>query len=92
MAEAVIAVAPERRLAAVGALTFRAYALKNEELRLRIRDSFASGYDAGAAWFRSIEEEGDLPMPPDILVRVINALIEGLLFQRFTSRSSAPMR
>jgi len=61
----------------------RAYALRNEALRERFRRIMAKGYDAGAAWFRSVCEAEDLPMPPDTLVRVINVLIEGLLFQRF---------
>jgi len=82
-AEALLASVPDRKDAAVGALTFRAFALRHEELRERFRDSMAAGYDAGAAWFRAICDAEDLPMSPDLLVRVINALIEGLLFQRF---------
>jgi AcrR family transcriptional regulator len=90
VADAVIAAMPERREAAVGALSFRAYALKNEEVRLRYRDAMARGYDAGAAWFRTLSESQDLPMPPDVLVRVINALIEGLFFQRFLTPELIP--
>lgn len=80
-AEALIAVLPERRAAAVGALTFRAYALTHEEVRSQFRDAMAPGYAAGADWFRSMCEPDDLPMGADILVRVINSLIEGLIFQ-----------
>lgn len=83
VAQAVIATLPDRRDAAVGALTFRAYALKHEEVRLAFRDRMAAGYDAGAAWFRTLTPDGQLPMDADLLVRVINALIEGLMFQRF---------
>jgi hypothetical protein len=43
----------------------------------------ALGYDAGADWFRDAFDEADLPMAPDVLVRVINSLIEGLTFQYF---------
>lgn len=82
-AEAVIAALPERRSAAVGALTFRAYALGHEEVRESFRDKMAPGYALGAEWFSSICNEDDLPMSPDILVRVINSLIEGLVFQHF---------
>lgn len=82
-ADALLASVPERKDAAVGALTFRAYILRHEELREQFRDTVASGYDAGAAWFRAICDADDLPMSPDLLVRVINVLIEGLLFQRF---------
>lgn len=82
VAEAVIASIPARRPAAVGALTFRAYALSHEEARVRYRDTMAKGYDLGADWLRSLCDEGDLPMKPELLVRVINSLIEGLVFQR----------
>lgn len=82
-AEALIAVLPERRSAAVGALTFRAYALTHEEVRESFRDKVAPGYALGAEWFCSVCSEGELPMPPEILVRVINSLIEGLMFQNF---------
>jgi AcrR family transcriptional regulator len=83
VADAIIAALPDRRDAAVGALTFRAYALRHEEVRRAFRDRMAAGYDAGAAWFRTLTDEGGLPMDADLLVRVINALIEGLTFQRF---------
>lgn len=89
-ADALIAVLPERREGAVGALTFRAYALRHEDVRQSFRDRMAEGYDIGAAWFRSVADEGDLPMDADILVRVINALIEGLTFQRFLTPELVP--
>jgi AcrR family transcriptional regulator len=82
-ADAVIAALPDRRAAAVGALTFRAYALSHEEVRARFRDAMALGYDAGADWFRAAFDPADLPLDPDTLVRVINSLIEGLTFQYF---------
>lgn len=90
VAEAVLASIPERRIASVGALTFRAYALTHEEIRTQVRDTMAKGYDAGAAWLRTVLDEGDLPMPVDILVRVLNAMIEGLLFQRFLTPELLP--
>ncbi|HRD47941.1 MAG TPA: hypothetical protein PLF78_15865, partial [Caulobacter sp.] len=82
--------ARERRESAVGALTFRAYALRHEEVRERFRDAVAPGYDAGAAWFRANWREDQLPMPAETLVRVINAMIEGLLFQRFLTPELTP--
>ena len=90
VAAAVIAALPDRRDAAVGALTFRAYALKHEEVRLAFRDRMAAGYAAGEAWFRTMTDEGELPMDAALLVRVINALIEGLMFQRFLTPELIP--
>lgn len=90
LAEATLAAVPERRVAAVGALMFRSYALTHEEIRVRVRDSFEQGYKEGANWFEQVTEEGELPMPSDILVRVINAMIEGLLFQRFMTPELVP--
>ncbi len=90
VAEAVIAVIPERAPGAVGALTFRAYALKHEAVRQRFRDSMAQGFELGAAWLATQLEEDEAPMPLDQLVRVINALIEGLLFQRFLTPDLLP--
>lgn len=79
MAQAVIEAIPERKAAAVGAFTFRAYALSHDEARRRFQDSMAAGYEAGAAWIATNFAPGELPMPPAMLVRTINALIEGLL-------------
>lgn len=90
MAEAVIAALPERRVAAPGALRFRAYALTHEEVRVQFRDAMAKGYDSGAGWLRTVFDETELPMPADTLVRVINALTEGLLFQRFLTPELVP--
>ena len=90
VAEAVITAIAERRASAVGALTFRAYVLQHEDARLRYRDAMARGYDTGAAWFHTLAEADDLPMPPEVLVRVINVLIEGLLFQSFLTPELMP--
>lgn len=90
VAEAVIVAIPERAPAAVGALTFRAYALAHEEIRRRFRDSMAQGFETGAAWLATQLDEDEAPMPLDQLVRVINALIEGVLFQRFLTPDLMP--
>jgi AcrR family transcriptional regulator len=90
VAEAVIAAIPERRPAAVGALTFRAYALTHEEIRIQLRDTLEKGYHGAAAWLRAVVAEGELPMPAETLVRVLNAMIEGLLFQRFLTPELVP--
>jgi AcrR family transcriptional regulator len=83
LAEATIAAVPDRRAVAVGFLTGRAYALSNEEVRRRAREKTAKSYDAGAAWLRSMVGDGELPLSPEIMVRIIHALTEGLLLQRF---------
>ena len=90
MAAATVAAIPHREPAAVGALTFRAYALRHEDVRAKFRDVMAEGYDAGAAWLLSTFDERDLPMEPNILVRVINALVEGLTFQRLLTPELVP--
>jgi len=90
MAEAVLATIPERRPAAVGALTFRAYALRHETVRASFSEEMARGLAAGATWVETVFAAEDLPMPADILVRVINALIEGLMFQRFLTPELMP--
>jgi AcrR family transcriptional regulator len=82
MAGATLQAIAHREPAAVGALTFRAYALRNDVVRARFGEALAKGYDDGAGWLRATFGEAELPMPPETLVRVINALIEGLTFQR----------
>jgi len=89
-AEAVLASIPQREPAAVGALTFRAYALRHEEVRASFRDEMAKGLAAGATWMEAVFSAEDLPMPAETMVRVINALIEGLLFQRFLTPELMP--
>jgi len=83
LAEATIAAIPERRLAARGRLTGMAYTLGHEEMAARVRDITSQSYEIGAAWVRSVADESELSMPPETLVRVLHALMEGLLFQRF---------
>src|SRR4051812_38918464 len=90
MAEAVLASIPDRRPAAVGALTFRAYALRHETVRASFSEEMAKGFAAGATWMQAVFTADDLPMPADIMVRVINALVEGLLFQRFLTPELMP--
>lgn len=89
-AAATLAAIDHREPAAVGALTFRAYALRHEDVRGKFRDAMAKGYEAGAAWLVATFGEDELPMKPDVLVRVINALIEGLTFQRILTPELVP--
>lgn len=90
MAEAIIAAMPDRSLVAVGRLTGMAYALERPELRQRVREITAGSYDVGAAWLETLADGHDLPMPKDHLVRVIHALIEGLVLQRLLTPELFP--
>ena len=90
MAEAVIAAIPNRAPAAVGALTFRVYALTHPTARAAFRDRTAADYEAGARWLEAVFAADQLPMPADLLVRVIGALTEGLLLQRFLTPDLVP--
>ena len=90
MADATIAVLPERRAAAVGRLTGLAYTLTHEEMRAQVSEITAQSYAFGEQWIRSVTKEEDLPMPADQLVRVIHALSEGLVFQRLLTPELVP--
>jgi AcrR family transcriptional regulator len=90
LAEATIAAIPERRAAAVGRLTGMAYALTQETLGAQVHDVTEQSFAWGAAWLRTVADDGELPMPPKVLVAVIHALTEGLLFQRFLTPDLVP--
>src|SRR5215831_297350 len=90
MAEATIAAIPDRSAAAVGRLTGLAYTLTHEELRVQVREVTAQSYAFGEQWLRAVTTEEDLPMPADQLVRVLHALIEGLVFQRLLTPDLVP--
>ena len=66
-----------------------AYTLKNSELRARVHDITKSSYEFGAEWL-DLFERSELPMPPKQLVRVIHALIEGLVMQRILTPDLCP--
>jgi AcrR family transcriptional regulator len=89
MAKATLAAVDDRAPAAIGRLTGVAYALKNAELRSRVVEVTKSSYEFGAEWLRAFDSR-DLPMPPDTLVRVIHALIEGLVMQRILTPELCP--
>jgi AcrR family transcriptional regulator len=89
MATATLAAVDERAPAAVGRLTGLAYTLTSEDLRARVRDVTASSFEVGAAWLASFDER-ELPMPAADLVRVLHALIEGLVLQRLITPELYP--
>jgi len=90
MADATIAAIPARREAAVGRLTGLAYTLTHEEMRVQVREVTAQSYAFGEQWLRTVTREEDLPMPADQLVRVLHAMIEGLVLQRLLTPELVP--
>jgi AcrR family transcriptional regulator len=90
MAVATLEAVPERTTAAVGRLTGLAYAVTSPNLRARVREVTADSYELGAEWLRTLGDERELPMPPEHLVRVIHALIEGLVLQRILTPELCP--
>ena len=90
LAEAYLAVLPDRRDAAFGRLTGMAHALGHEALRREIQAVTAASFASGAAWLKSVADEGGLPMPAETLVVVIHSLAEGLMFQRFLTPELVP--
>jgi AcrR family transcriptional regulator len=90
LAEATLEAIPERTTAAVGRLTGLAYTLAHEDLRARVHEVTAGSYEFGAAWLRQLGDERELPMPAEHLVRVIHALIEGLVLQRILTPELCP--
>lgn len=90
MAAATIAAMPDRSVAAVGRLTGIAYTLEHPELRQRVHEITAASYEVGAAWLATLSDGDDLPMPKAHLVRVIHALVEGLVLQRLLTPELFP--
>jgi AcrR family transcriptional regulator len=88
-AEATLAAIDERASAAVGRFTGVAYALKNTELRSRVLEVTKDSYEFGAEWLRQFDP-AELPMSPENLVRVLHALIEGLVMQRLLTPELCP--
>jgi hypothetical protein len=83
VAEALIAVMPDRMRMGAGRLRGLAYGLGNEVLLAHGSRISAERYAAAVGWWRErFPDESQLPMPADDLVRVISALTEGLTFQR----------
>jgi len=90
MAEATITAIPERSTVAMGRLTGLAYTLTHEDMRAQVREVTAQSYAFGEQWLRAVTKEEQLPMPADQLVRVLHAMIEGLVFQRLLTPELVP--
>jgi len=89
LAKATLAAVPDRAPVAVGRLTGLAYALTSSELRARVHEITKDSYEIGAEWLRTFDVD-ELPMPADVLVRVLHALIEGLVMQRILTPELCP--
>jgi AcrR family transcriptional regulator len=89
LAKATLAAVHDRAPVAVGRLTGIAYTLTNSELRSRVHEITKGSYEVGAEWLRTFDES-ELPMPADVLVRVLHALIEGLVWQRILTPELCP--
>lgn len=92
MADATIAAIPDRSAAAVGRLTGLAYTLKHEALREQVEKITAESYAFGEQWLRSVVGNDELPMPAGQFVRVLHAMIEGLVLQRLLTPELIPDR
>lgn len=90
MAVATLEAIPERETAAVGRLTGMAYTLTSPELSTRVREITAESLDFGAEWLASLGDANRLPMPAEQFVRVLHALIEGLVLQRILTPELYP--
>jgi len=85
LAEAVIAAAPARQAMALRALEFQIYALTHPQMQAKLERYSAEGYRLAEQGLLRFIAAKDLPIPPSHFVRVLNALTEGLLFERFQS-------
>jgi len=90
MADATLAALPDRATALVGRLTGLAYTFTHEPMRKQVREITAQSYAFGEQWLRAVTKEEELPMPADQLVRVLHAMIEGLVFQRLLTPELVP--
>src|SRR5262245_23692899 len=89
VATATLAAVHDRTPVAVGRLTGLAYTLTNSELRARVHEITKTSYEMGAEWLRTFDSS-ELPMPADVLVRVVHALVEGLVLQRILTPELCP--
>jgi len=89
IARATLAAVDDRASAAIGRLTGLAYTLQHADMRSRVVDVTKSSYEFGAEWLRTFDTD-ELPMPPEQLVRVIHALMEGLVMQRILTPELCP--
>jgi len=83
LGQAVYAHARQRLPMAAGAAAFQLYLLTHTDQRLKAADRTAEGYRNMAQGFGRILPPGALPMPADRFVRILDAMITGLMFSYF---------
>jgi AcrR family transcriptional regulator len=83
LGKSVVAALPARRAAAVGAVSFQLYVLTHPEMRSRLVQENAKIYKRSAKELLRFVKPGELPMPAEKFVRVLHALMDGLLFTHF---------
>ena len=81
-AEAVIEALPQRRAAMVGTLGFHIQSLTHEDLHKRSLAETREIYRRFAAGIPQLVPADELPMPADVLVPVLHALMDGLVLHR----------
>jgi AcrR family transcriptional regulator len=85
LADAVIAAAPARQAGALRALEFQIYALTHPKMQAKLERYSAEAYKQAEAGIARFIPAKSLPIPPGRFVRVLHAMIEGLLFERCQS-------
>jgi AcrR family transcriptional regulator len=88
--ESVVAAIPERRSSAIGALSFQLYALKNKAMRRRLVQGNAEIYRLAAKQLLTYVPARDLPMPAEKFVKIIHALIDGIVALHFLTPELIP--
>jgi AcrR family transcriptional regulator len=80
LAAAVIADLPGRSARAAGAASFQVFALSNKKLRRQVEKANGAIYRDTAAYMRQTARLDELPAPPEVMVRMLHAMIDGLTF------------
>ena len=90
LAKAVIEALPQRRAAMVGTLGFHIQTLTREDLRQRANAQTAEFYRRFAAGTAQLIPASQLPMPAELLIPVVHALIDGLVLHRILTPELVP--
>ncbi len=80
LAEAIVGAMAARRAMGVAAASFQLYALTHPAMRERIETANSEIYRALAERVRASGDAEALPVAPETLVRVLHALVDGLMF------------